>query len=84
MMTPERSERAVQMLIALKADIEADVARRDGMLLTGRNVAEALGEIAAQVDALANVLIEILRTPYQIDPVSMMFAPKEGPRGEEG
>jgi hypothetical protein len=63
MMGPERAARAVGMLEELRADIEADVSRRDGQPFDGPHVAVALGEICAQVDALANVLIEILRTP---------------------
>lgn len=59
-MTPERAEAAVGMLTELRADIRADTHRRDGMELTGRNVGEAFGEICAQVDALANVLIMML------------------------
>ena len=51
---------ALAMLSTLRADIVDDVARRDGQPFTGENVAVALGEICAQVDALAKVLIAIL------------------------
>ena len=62
-MTPERAAGAVQMLRVLRSDIPADVARRDGMPLTGPPLATALGEMCAQIDALAAVLIEILGDP---------------------
>lgn len=59
-MTPERAVGAVRMLRALRSDIGADVSRREGMPLTGQTVATALGEMCAQIDALAAVLIAIL------------------------
>lgn len=59
-MTPERAEAAVNMLKTLRADIRSDVQRREGMALTGANVAVALAEMCAQIDALANVLIVML------------------------
>lgn len=62
-MSPERAARRVQMLRILRSDIDADVSRRDGMPLTGQAVATALGEMCAQIDALAAVLIEILGDP---------------------
>ena len=54
------AERAVTMLRTLRADIEADVERRERLPFTGATVGQALGEICAQVDALAAVLIGIL------------------------
>lgn len=60
MMTLDQRSRAVTMLRALRQDIAADVRRRDGLILSGRSVGTALGEICAQVDALAHVLIDML------------------------
>jgi hypothetical protein len=48
------------MLKTLQTDIRQDVNQREGMELTGPNVAKALGEMCAQIDALARVLTEIL------------------------
>lgn len=77
-MGPERAARAVEMLEELRADIRADVSRREGRIADGPTVAVALGEICAQVDALANVLIEVLKTPYVIDQTAAFFSiPKE-------
>ena len=59
-MNAQQRFNALSMLHTLRADIVDDVARRDGLPLTGQNVAVALGEICAQVDALARVLIAIL------------------------
>lgn len=59
-MTPERAEAAVNMLKTLRADIRSDVQRRDGLPVNGANVGVALGEMCAQIDALANVLIMLL------------------------
>ncbi len=57
---PSQVERVVQMLTDLRVDIASDVLRREKLLLTGDNVAVALGEICAQVDALAHVLLWML------------------------
>jgi len=54
-MNAERRERVVKMLRGLRNDIEVDVDRREGLPFTGRNVSEALGEICAQIDAIAAV-----------------------------
>jgi hypothetical protein len=61
MMTPQRREQIAAVLEGLRSDIEADVSRRDGLPFNGATVAQALGEICAQVDALAHALIVILR-----------------------
>lgn len=59
-MTPGRKASAAQMLRNLRRDITDDVQRREGMAFTGENVAAALGEMCAQIDALAAVLIALL------------------------
>ena len=59
-MAPERKAAAVSMLKVLRSDIEADVAALEGQPFTGLVVAEALCKFAAQIDALAHVLIEEL------------------------
>jgi hypothetical protein len=59
-MDTERKTNAVKMLRELKQDCFSDTRKRDAQPFTGRNVAEALGEICAQIDALATVLIAIL------------------------
>jgi hypothetical protein len=59
-MTPERTEKAVAMLKDLRQDCANDAAAREGQLLTGPNVAKWLGEMGAQIAALASVLILIL------------------------
>lgn len=55
-----QAERVVHMLTDLRVDIANDVIRREGQPFTGPNVAAALGEICAQVDALASVLLWML------------------------
>lgn len=57
---PHRALSARTMLRELKSDIEADIERLDGAAFTGAIVSEYLGGLAAQVDALANVLLFIL------------------------
>lgn len=59
-MTPERKSAIESVLEMLREDIVADVKRRDGQPLTGENVGQALGEIAAQVDALAHICQALL------------------------
>ena len=53
------TERIIAICTGIRTDIEDDVRRREGMPLTGENVAVALGEICAQVHALANCMIKI-------------------------
>jgi hypothetical protein len=53
-------DKMVAMLRTLRQDINDDVKRRDGQPFDGRNVSVALGEMCAQIDALAGVLIRIL------------------------
>lgn len=60
MSAAEVAERALPMLREMRADIVVDVQRREGLPFTGANVAQALGEVCAQVDALAAVLIALL------------------------
>ena len=59
-MNPERREAAVAMLNVLRDDIRADVTHRDGQPFTGTTIGVALGEMCAQIDALARTLIAIL------------------------
>ena len=57
----QQLQAAAEMLVTLRADIPADVERREGLPFTGQTVAAALGEICAQVDAVAHacqILIE--------------------------
>lgn len=72
-MTPDRTVRAVEMLQTLRQDCLDDAAKRDGQPLTGPNVAVWLGEMGAQIAALADVLIVMLETPVKTDPVVGMF-----------
>lgn len=60
MMEPERKARAVRMLRTLRQDLEEDVLELEGAKFTAQNVSIALGQMAAQIDALANVLIELM------------------------
>lgn len=66
MMTPERSRSAVAMLTVLREDIAADIRASEGQAFNGPNVAHALGNLAAQVDALAHVLVDLLTEPTAI------------------
>ena len=59
-MTPQKIDKAIEMLTELRADITTDVVRRDGQPFTGYEVGTALGEIAAQLDAVAHVVLEML------------------------
>lgn len=59
-MTPGRQQAIADVLTMLREDIIADVRARDGMPLTGQNVAAAFGELAAQVDCLAHVCQALL------------------------
>lgn len=61
MIPPERRDRAIQVLQMIQTDVEADTRRREGMPFTGRNVGQALGEIAAQVGAIAKAVEMLLR-----------------------
>lgn len=56
----ERLEKMKWVVAEVKRDCEADVAKREGMPLTGRNVAEALGETCGLIVGLANVLEALL------------------------
>lgn len=59
-MNPERTAKAVAMLKELRQDCADDATARNGQPLTGPNVAKWLGEMGAQIAALASVLIAIL------------------------
>jgi hypothetical protein len=59
-LTAERAARFRSMLTALRADTEADVIRFEGQPFTGRAVGEALGQLGAQIDALAGVCAVLL------------------------
>jgi hypothetical protein len=56
----DQREKMLGVLRMVQSDIQADVKRRDGQPFNGRNVSEALGEMYAQIDALANVLVHLL------------------------
>jgi hypothetical protein len=56
----DQREKMLGVLRMVQSDIQADVKRRDGQPFNGRNVSEALGEMCAQIDALANVLVHLL------------------------
>lgn len=60
-MNPEQRDRAIQVMQIIQSDVEADTNRREGLPLTGANVAAALGEICAQVGALARGVELLLR-----------------------
>lgn len=60
-MTPEKRSAAVSVMQMIQQDVESDTARREGQAFTGANVAAALGEIAAQVQAVARA-VELLLT----------------------
>lgn len=49
-----------EALIEIRADCERDVIAREGMLLTGYNVAVWLGEMQALIDALAGINLQLL------------------------
>ena len=59
-MRPERKDAIRSVLQMIREDVVTDTARREGLPLTGRNVAGALGEICAQVGALANICEALL------------------------
>lgn len=61
MIPPERRDRAIQVMQEIQADVETDSRRRDGQEFNGRNVATALGELAAQVGAIARGVEMLLR-----------------------
>lgn len=56
----ERAVAARAMLRNLRRDIVQDVHELDGQPFEGKVVAEAIGNLAAQVDALANVCLFLL------------------------
>ena len=60
-MTPEKRDAAIRVMQMIQTDVATDTRRREGMELTGHNVATALGEIAAQVDAVARGVELLLR-----------------------
>jgi hypothetical protein len=53
--------KALDTLSMIYDDCDADTVRREGMGLTGRNVAEALGEICAQIQALSAILVDVIQ-----------------------
>jgi hypothetical protein len=59
-MISERAQGMTAMLRILADDCATDTAARDGQPLTGANVAKWLGEMSAQIAAIADVLIAIL------------------------
>lgn len=59
-MSPARKAAIESALEVIREDITTDVTRRDGQPLTGANVGQALGEICAQVDALASICQALL------------------------
>jgi hypothetical protein len=54
--TADQTDRIQRTLAVIREDIRADVERREGQPFDGRHVAAALGEICAQIDALAGIL----------------------------
>jgi hypothetical protein len=56
----DRAFAARTMLRTLKTDIESDVVALEGAPFDGKTVSAYLGGLAAQVDALANVLLFML------------------------
>lgn len=59
-MTPERRAAVVAVMKMIQEDVAADTSRREGLPFTGATVAAALGEICAQVGALAHAIECIL------------------------
>lgn len=59
-MNAEKKARILEVLADIREDIRNDVAGREYMPLTGPNVATALGEICAQVDALAHIVTTLV------------------------
>lgn len=57
-------DRVLKALGEIRSDVEQDVARREGMPFNGATVGEALGEICAQIDALARCM-EVLAQHIQ-------------------
>lgn len=60
-MNTEQRDRAINVMQMIQTDVETDSRRREGMEFTGRNVSVALGEIAAQVGAIARAVELLLR-----------------------
>lgn len=60
MIPAEQLLRMREVAQTISADCAADTAKREGMEFTGRNVGQALGELAAQVDALARMVDTLL------------------------
>jgi hypothetical protein len=79
-MTPDRKAAIESVLEMLREDIDHDVKAREGLRLTGRNVSQALGEIAAQVDCLAHVCQALLA---DIDPTTGAAVNEAVRRGAE-
>lgn len=61
MIAPERRDQAVRVMQEIQADVASDTRRREGMAFTGQNVGQALGELAAQVGAIARGVELLLR-----------------------
>jgi len=57
-------EKITRSLKMIRDDIVADVDRREGMALTGPNMAAALGEICAQIDGVAHCVEVLVRELY--------------------
>lgn len=54
-----RTER-IRVLGLIAQDMEDDATRSEGMAFTGKNVAEALGQLGAAVQAVAKILAQEL------------------------
>lgn len=56
MITQELKARLIEICRLIQDDMEADTNRREGLPLTGENVAVALGEVCATLSGLASVV----------------------------
>lgn len=61
-MTPELRARLIEICTEIPKDMEADVAKWDGQIATGRAIATMHGELAATIGALANVVKAVLES----------------------
>jgi hypothetical protein len=67
------TERRRQILAAIAEDMAADAQRFDGQPLTGRTVAEYMGQHGAAIAALANIVADLLRVIELRDAAAAML-----------
>ncbi|HEY9408877.1 MAG TPA: hypothetical protein VIP77_04790 [Jiangellaceae bacterium] len=63
MISPELRDKITAVTTTIRADIANDMRDLEGKPLDGRTVAEAFGNLASQVDALAGMLHAIAEDP---------------------